>query len=60
MPELIALTLLIFVMFMLWPMGFLHGYIRGRQGKVYAILKDLPEIGADLDGPRIEEDAGKH
>lgn len=60
MPELIALTLLLFVMFMLWPMGFLHGYIRGRQGKVYALLKDLDKIGVDLDGPRTEEDAGKH
>ena len=46
-----------FVMLMLWPLGFLHGYLRGRQGKVYAILKD---VGAVTDGPRAETDVKQH
>jgi hypothetical protein len=57
MAELIILTTLLFVLLMLWPMGFLHGYIRGRQGKVYAVLKDL---GVVPDAPRAEKDAEQH
>lgn len=57
MAEFILLTTLMFVMLMLWPLGFLHGYLRGRQGKVYAILKD---VGAVTDGPRAETDVKQH
>ena len=55
-PELAVLSTLLFVLIMLWPMGFLHGYIRGRQGKVYAILKDM---GAS-DESRAEADVKQH
>lgn len=55
-PELTVLSTLLFVLIMLWPMGFLHGYIRGRQGKVYAILKDM----GVSDEPRAEADVKRH
>ena len=55
-PELTVLSTLLFVLIMLWPMGFLHGYIRGRQGKVYAILKDM----GVPDESRAESDVKRH
>ena len=57
LPELTVLSTLLFVLLMLWPMGFLHGYIRGRQGKVYAILKD---VGAVPDATRAETNVEQH